>query len=45
MSKTIDPLPDILPDGRNWIAISALESYGGEGGIRTPGRVFDPTTV
>ena len=19
--------------------------YGGEGGIRTPGRVFDPTTV
>jgi hypothetical protein len=21
------------------------KQYGGEGGIRTPGRVFDPTTV
>ena len=35
----------MLPDGGEVRAINLLECYGGEGGIRTPGTVFDRTTV
>jgi hypothetical protein len=38
-------LSSIQADRNEYLEINVLKPAGGERGIRTPGRAFDPTTV